>query len=82
MGLDLVKTTDLPSKCACLFSSMGYITVDQKGIAKLLDCLNVHKASGLDGLNAKVLKECRHEISPILALICNESLAWGDVPDD
>ena len=57
------------------------ITVDPKGIAKLLDELNVHKAPGPDGLNTRVLKECSNEISPILPLICNESLAWCDVPD-
>ena len=32
-------------------------------------------------LNARVLKECSNEISPILVFIFNESLAWGDVPD-
>ena len=61
---------------------MGDITVDPKGVAKLLDGLNVHKAPGPDGLNARVLKECSNEISPILALIFNESLARGDVPDE
>ena len=61
---------------------MGNITVDPKGVAKLLDGLNVHKAPGPDGLNARVLKECSSEISPILALIFNESLARGDVPDE
>ena len=60
---------------------MGDKTVDLKGVAKLLDGLNVHKASGPDGLNARVLKECSNEISPILALIYNESLSRGDVPD-
>ena len=61
---------------------MGDITVDPKGVAKLLDGLNAHKAFGPDRLNARVLKECRNEISPILALIYNESLARGDVPDE
>ena len=61
---------------------MGDITVDPKGVAKLLDGLNVHKAPGPDGLNARVLKECSDEISPILALIFNESLTRGDVPDE
>ena len=61
---------------------MGDITVDPKGVAKLLDGLNVTKASGPDGLNARVLKECSNEIPPILALIYNESLARGDVPDE
>ena len=61
---------------------MGDITVDPKGVAKLFDGLNVHKAPGPDGLNTKVLKECSNEVSPILALIFNESLAWGDVLDE
>ena len=38
---------------------MGDIRVDPKGVAKLLDELNVHKAPGPDGLNARVLIECR-----------------------
>ena len=74
--------SDPPSKGASPFSSMGDITVDPKGVTKLLDGLNIHKASGPDGLNARVLKECSNEISPILALIYNESLARGDVPDE
>ena len=61
---------------------MGDITVDPKGVAKLFDGLNVNKASDLDGLNARVLKECCNEIYPILALIFNESLARGDLQDD
>ena len=56
--------SDPPSKGASPFSSMGDITVDPKGVTKLLDGLNVHKASGPDGLNARVLKECSNEISP------------------
>ena len=74
--------SDPPSKGASPFSPRGDITVDPKGVAKLLDGLNVHKAPGPDGLNARVLKECSNEISPILALIFNESLARGDVPDE
>ena len=54
---------------------MGDITVDPKGVAKLLDGLNIHKVPGPDGLNARVLKKCSNEISPILAPIFNESLA-------
>ena len=61
---------------------MGDITVDPKGVAKLLEGLNVHKASGRYGLNATVLKECSNEISPILALIYNEFLSRGNVPDE
>ena len=61
---------------------MGEITVDPKGVFKLLNGLNIIKASGPDGLSARVLKECSSEITPILALICNESLAQGTVLDE
>ena len=78
--------SDPPSKGASPFSSMGAlhgdITIDPKVVTKLLYRLNVHKASGQDGLNARVLKKSKNEISPILALIFNESLAWGNVPGD
>ena len=48
--------SDPPSKGASLCSSMGDITVDPKGVTKLLDGLNVHKTPGLNGQNVKVLK--------------------------
>ena len=57
-------------------------TVGPKGVTKLLNNLNIHKAPGPDGLSARVLKECSSEIAPILACIYNESLAQGAVPDD
>ena len=60
---------------------MGEITVDPKGVLKMLNNLNIHKASGPDGLSARVLKECSSEIYPMLALIYNASLAQGTVPD-
>ena len=67
---------------ASLFSSIEDITVVLKAVIKMLNRPNVHKASGPKGQNARVLKECCNEISPILALIFNESLARGDVPDE
>ena len=74
--------SDPPTKGASPFSSIVDITVDPKGDAKMLDGLNVHKAPGPDGLNIRLLKECSNEISLILALIFNESLARVDVPDE
>ena len=43
---------------------MGEITVDPKGVFKLLNGLNINKASRPDGLSARVLKECTSEIAP------------------
>ena len=44
---------------------MEEITDDPRGVAKLFGGLhvNVPKASGPDGLNARVVKECNNEIS-------------------
>ena len=70
--------TEIPSKGTSPFTQW----VDPKGVLKLLNNLNIHKASGPDGQSARVLKECSSEISPVLALIYNESLAQGTVPDD
>ena len=61
---------------------MGEITDDPKGVFKLLNGLNINKASGPDGLSVRVFKEYSSEIAPVLALIYNESLAEGTVPDD
>ena len=61
---------------------MGEITVDPKGVVKLLNNLKIHKASVPGGLSARVLKECSSEIAPILALINNDSLDQGAVPGD
>ena len=74
--------SEIPSKGTSPFTPMGEITVDPKGVLKLLNRLKVHKAPGPDGLSARVLKECSSEIAPILAFIYNESLAQGTVPDD
>ena len=61
---------------------MGEITVDPNGVLKLLNNLKIHKAPGPYGLSARLLKERSSEIAPILALIYNETLAQGTVPDD
>ena len=74
--------TEIPLKGASPFSSMEEITVDPVGVAKLLTKLNIHMASGPDGLSARVLKECSSEIAPVLVYIFNESLAQGAVSDD
>ena len=46
--------TEIPSKGTSPFTPMGEITVESKGVLKLLNNLNIHKASGPDGLSARV----------------------------
>ena len=59
---------------------MEIITCSNR-VLKLLNNLKIHKASRPDGLSARELREYSSEIAPILALIYNESLAQGTVPD-
>ena len=51
-------------------------------IKKLLDHLNLNKASGPDDLSAWMLKECSAEIAQVLACIFNQSLIQATVPGD
>ena len=74
--------SEIPCKGTNPFTPMGEINVVPKGVLKLLNGLNIHKAPGPDGLSARLLKECSSEIAPILTLIYNKSLAQGTVPDD
>ena len=57
---------EIPSKGTSPFTPMGETTVDPKGVLKLLNNLKIHKPPRYDGL----------------ALIYNETLAQGTVPDD
>ena len=45
--------SEIPSKGTSPFTPMGEITVDPKGVLKMLNGLKVHKAPGPDGLSAK-----------------------------
>ena len=54
------------------------ISVD--GVCKLLSDLNPHKASGPDGIPARILKVAAEEIAPALTIIFQKSLETGDIP--
>ena len=56
------------------------ITVQEKGIHKLLKGLNPHKATGPDEISTKLLKEMASPLSPALTLIFQASLSQGRTP--
>ena len=58
------------------------INVSQDGVLKLLQNLKTNKATGPDAVPARILKDLAVEISPILALIFQQSLDTGHVPSD
>jgi len=61
---------------------MSDITLNEQGLKKLLSNINPHKASGPDGIHAKILKECKDQIAQILFIIFNKSLSEGKLPND
>ena len=61
---------------------MSDIEITSLGILNLLKNLNVHKASGPDGISPKVLKELAEDIAPMLSLIFKKSYNTAEVPTD
>ena len=56
--------------------------VDQAGVLKLMQGLNLHKAEGPVHIPTRFLKEFAAELSPAMTLIFQASLQQGEVPDD
>ena len=62
--------------------NLGEINVEEKGINKLLANLKPNKASGPDGIPARLIKELSNELSPIFRILFQASLNQGKVPKD
>ena len=56
------------------------IYVTCKGVTKLLRNLKPHKATGPDGIPARLLKETATEVAPAVILLFQASLDRGKVP--
>jgi hypothetical protein len=61
---------------------MPNIIITENGINKLLQNINIHKASGPDNIHGRILKECTTQIAPILTTLFSLSLKTGKIPDD
>ena len=68
----------IPSNCTEWLKE----TFKKDGVLKLLLRTNPNKALGPDGIRARLLKECDHELAPLLTVIFNKALDEGIVPDD
>ena len=49
-------------------------------VKDILSSLDINKATGVDGISARILKECAQELSPPLTLLFNLSFRSGKVP--
>ena len=63
-------------------SEINNIVFTRNGIIKLLNALNHKKASGSDGISARIFKVCSEEVADALVLIFSASINQGKIPDD
>ena len=70
----------LPQLPPTSFPPIPNITVSVSGVTKLLSDLNPHKATGPDGIPARILKVAAEEIAPALSIIFQKSLETGEIP--
>ena len=69
------RTSRLPTD-----SQLSEITLDVEEVVNSLLNLNVSKASSPNGIPARLLKECSHQIAPSLCTLFNHSLRSGHIP--
>ena len=70
----------LPNLPPSTVPSIPNFTISIEGVSKLLSDLNPHKATGPDGVPARILKVATEEIAPALTKIFEKSLETGEVP--
>ncbi|MBM3937802.1 MAG: reverse transcriptase family protein [Sphingomonadales bacterium] len=51
-------------------------------VKKKIDELRPNSAAGPDGISPKILKNCRDQLAPVLAMIYRKSRGTGEVPDE
>ena len=72
---------NIPSIQGNPFPSMPAINISQEGVMKLLKKLNLQKATGPDGISARILKDLSEDCSPYLTAIYRKCLHEGKLPN-
>ncbi|XP_063442405.1 uncharacterized protein LOC134722713 [Mytilus trossulus] len=76
----ITTDTNLPTTKIRAKINITPLTIDQKGLEKLLKNTNPNKASGPDNIPNRILKECAEQLAPILQIIMQCSLDTGELP--
>ena len=74
--------SDIPRLQGEKFPSIAPLVISVNGVQKLLDKLNIKKASGPDNICCRILRELSAELAPVLTSIYNQSLESGEIPTD
>ena len=64
------------------FPSINALDITEFGVFKLLDKIDVSKASGSDCIPGRILQNLARELAPVLHYIFDQSLNSGDLPAD
>ncbi|CAB4035969.1 Hypothetical predicted protein [Paramuricea clavata] len=72
----------LPTPTTEFDNSTEFTPVSIEEVLSLLSALSTGKATGPDGISARLLKECADVIAPSLTELFNKSLALGKVPTE
>ena len=70
----------LPEATVLHTSSLSTLTLPPGKVENLLLCIAQHKACGPDGLSARILRECAHELAVPMNILCELSLTQGVFP--
>ena len=77
---DLIKPKSIKTT-ATSPHSFNFKEVDEMSVLQELSKLRTNKATGLDGISAKLLRDSAYIIAPYLTKIFNFSLRCGSFPD-
>ena len=72
----------LPTMSHPKYPNIENIAISIEGVEKLLDIINIHRASEPDKIPNIILKTCFKEISPALENIFQQNLDTGTFPND
>ena len=72
----------IPDKSPSPFNDMPAIKIGLEGVYKILNRLQIHKATGPDKISCRILKEMAAEVAPILHLFFQASINQGILPTD
>ena len=73
-------SSKIPELPGVTFPSIKDLKITEFGVFKLLDKIDVSKASGPDCIPGRILQKLARELAPVLHFIFEQSLNTGDLP--
>ena len=73
-------SSKIPELPGVTFPSIKDLKITEFGVFKLLDKIDVSKASGPDCISGRILQNLARELAPVLHFILEQSLNTGDLP--